>query len=794
MLKQYIRLNLLIIIIINLIFLLPLCLYAVEFNYEKVNDFAIGGNYCGNEKIIIDSSYMYISNRYGLEIQSIDSETGDLERIATIGFVGMSNSITKKDNFVYISSTISTSFASQIRSYLYKIDATIPENPFIVDSLFYTDLEIYKLDFYNNNLIYHEFNEISYSRRLVFLDLQNLEEINSVPICCQTYSINDTLFITSNDGSLLYNIYNITDISNIFIEATIDLTNTPSIISTHYSIQQIDSTTVGILGNEALAFWDTSDIHNWEFITDYYKYTSSGIWVDFTKVNDYIIIPQTPEGIEVVNISDIENPYFTCFWTFSENQLYFSGLWGSSNSNIKLYNDYLYWGTPNDGIYKYSFYNGTIEFINNEQTHTNHRIGIKWINIVDDYIFIPTENDGIYIYNLSNIGLPEIENTLLDSFRICGSKVLSNKLYSTYVNRDIVIRLCLFDISNPQEPILQSDFETQDGFGIPVLIINNNEPDMLYCFYWWWGAPHQKIVKYDMTDPTNPEIAFEYIFPTFTNGIGFFHNEYFYVLEVYSYPYQDLFIYGGFEENEPELVQTINNFGPDYGITLNKVENYAHMEPVLETHLERFYIFETPFQLVEKFSTEYSLQSFSFINDDILFQVYNYCIGLFDLSGNPSGYLESFDYIYFNGWAPYLNFYTQNNNNYFISTQVECASIYSYNLNPAIDDENIYNNEISLFSFPNPFTTSTTISFNLATGPCYATPRQAKSHEKPRIKIYNIKGQLIRQFTIKNSQLKINKVVWYGKDENGKQVPSGIYLCKLTVGKETIVRKMVLLR
>ena len=783
MLKQYIRQNLLIIIIINLIFLVPLCLYAIEFNYEKICDFAIGGNYCGNEKIIIDSSFMYIVNRYGLEIKSIDCETGNLERIATIGFIGMSNSITKKDNFVYISSTISTSFAPQIRSYLYKIDATIPENPFIVDSLFYTDLEIYKLDFYNNNLIYHEFNEISYSRRLVFLDLQNLEEINSVPICCQTYSINDTLFITSNDGSLLYNIYNITDISNIFIEATIDLTNTPSIISTHYSIQQIDSTTVGILGNEALAFWDISDIHNWEFITDYYTYTSTGIWVDFTKVNDYIIIPQPIDGIEVVNISDIENPYFTCFWTFSENQLYFSGIWGNFiNSNIKFKNNYLYWGTPNDGIYKYSFYNGTIEFINNEQTHPNHRIGIKWINIVDDYIFIPTENDGIYIYNLSNIGLPEIENTLLDSFRICGSKVLSNKLYSTYVNRDIVIRLCLFDISNPQEPVLQSDFETQDGFGIPVLIINNNEPDMLYCFYWWWGAPHQKIVKYDMTDPTNPEIAFEYIFPTFTNGIGFFHNEYFYVLEVYSYPYQDLFIYGGFEENEPELVHTINNFGPDYGITLNKVENYAHMESaLLEPYPEKFYIFETPFQLMEKFSTEYSLQSFSFINDDILFQVYGYCIGLFDLSGNPSGYLESFDYIYFNGWAPYLNFYTQNNNNYFISTQVECASIYSYNLNQSIDDENIYNNEIYLSSFPNPFSSSTTISFF-----------NTKPSKNTKIKIYNVKGQLVKEFKRQKTK---GKIEWNGIDNNGNKLSDGIYLYQL-VNKDykSEIKKMLLLR
>ncbi|MCD6329087.1 MAG: hypothetical protein J7M10_01850 [Candidatus Cloacimonetes bacterium] len=776
MLKRYIKRNLLFVYIF-LMLVLPICLEAVEFDYEKINDFAIGGNYYGNDKIIIDSSFMYIANRYGLEIQSIDSETGNLERIATMGFIGMSNSITKKDNFVYISSTTSTSFALQIRSYLYKIDVTIPDNPFIVDSLFCTDLKIYGLYFYNNNFIYHEFNEISHSRRLVFLNHQNLEEINSVPICCGTHPINDSLFITSHDGGLLYDIYNIIDINNIFIEATIDLTNTPSVISIHYSIQQIDSTTVGILGDEALAIWNISDIHNWEFITDYYTYTSYGKWADFTKLNDYIIIPQPIDGIEVVNISDIENPYFTCFWTFSENQLYFSGFCGNiTNSNIKCYNNYVYWGTPDAGIFKYSFYNGIIEFIKNEQTHPNHIIGIKCINIVDDNIFIPTANDGIYVYNLSNIEIPELENKLLDSCRIWGSMVLSNKLYSTYVNRDIDIRLCVFNISNPSEPIMQCDFETQDGFGIPVLIINNNEPDMLYCFYWWWGAPHQKIVKYDMTDPTNPEIAFEYIFPTFTNGIGFFYNEYFYVLEVYSYPFQDLFIYGGFEENEPELVHTINNFGPYYGITLNKVENYAHMESaLLEPYPEKFYIFETPLQLVEKFSTEYSLQQFSFINDDILFQVYEYCLGLFDLSGNPSGYLESFDYIYFNGWCPYLNFYTQNNNNYFISTQTECASIYSYNSNSSTDDENIYNNEISLYSHPNPFSTSTTISFK----------GKLNSHELSQIKIYNVKGQLVREFGMRIAECGFS-VVWDGKDGSGKEVKNGVYLYKFNNNDEHI--------
>ncbi len=772
---------------IFLILVLPVCLEAVEFDYEKINDFAIGGNYCGDDRIIIDSSFMYSANRYGLEIQSIDNTTGNLERIATMGFIGMTDIITKKDNFVYIASTTSQLYSLFIGSCLYKIDVTTPGNPIVVDSLFFDDSVIYQLGFYNNNLICREYNESSFSGKLLILNHQNLEEINSLPIRCQTYPINDSLFITSGDETFIYDIYNITDINNIFIEATIDLTNTPSVITTHNYIQQIDSTTVGILGNEALALWDISDIYNWDFITDYYTYTLYWKFADFTKFDNYIIIPQPPDGIEVVDITDVTNPSFSSFCPFSEEQQNFSGLTAYiTNSNIKYYNNFLYWGTPDAGIFKYSFNNGTMEFIQNEQTHPNHQLGLKYINIVDDYIFIPTENDGIYVYNVSNIEMPEFETTVLDSCKIYGSKFVGNKLYSTYVNRDSDIRLCIFDISNPYEPIIQSDFETEDGFGIPVLIINDDEPDMFYCFYWYWYAPHQKIVKYDMTDPTNPEILCDYALTYTSNGKGFFNDGYFYVL-TYSYPYQDLYIYGGFEENEPELTQTIYNFGPNYHILMNKVGDYLHTNPSILSstdHNEIFYIFETPFQFAKQFSTECSIQEFSFINDDILFQVYEFSLGLFDVSGNPSGYLESFDYISFNSWCPMLNFYAQNDNTYFISTQAECASIYSYNINTATDDEHIDNNEISLSSYPNPFSTSTTISFEL----------KSNLHNPSEIKIYNIKGQVIKTITsFPNGGLGTRDFVWDGRDDNGNEVGTGVYFYKLN-NNDDHIGKVVKLR
>lgn len=74
-------------------------------------------------------------------------------------------------------------------------------------------------------------------------------------------------------------------------------------------------------------------------------------------------------------------------------------------------------------------------------------------------------------------------------------------------------------------------------------------------------------------------------------------------------------------------------------------------------------------------------------------------------------------------------------------------------------------------NFPNPFTHSTMISFNLAT----------KLNKKAKIMIYNLKGQLVKTLLpLTTHHSPLTKVVWDGKDEKGKPVGSGIYLYRLS--------------
>lgn len=85
-------------------------------------------------------------------------------------------------------------------------------------------------------------------------------------------------------------------------------------------------------------------------------------------------------------------------------------------------------------------------------------------------------------------------------------------------------------------------------------------------------------------------------------------------------------------------------------------------------------------------------------------------------------------------------------------------------------------------NYPNPFGNSTIISFSLP-----------KNTQKADLKIYNIRGQLVREFDI-NNKSGIGSITWDGQDSYGKKVGSGIYFYKLSADKKETIKKIVLIR
>lgn len=85
-------------------------------------------------------------------------------------------------------------------------------------------------------------------------------------------------------------------------------------------------------------------------------------------------------------------------------------------------------------------------------------------------------------------------------------------------------------------------------------------------------------------------------------------------------------------------------------------------------------------------------------------------------------------------------------------------------------------------NYPNPFNPETTISFDVI------EPFTGEAV----IEIFNVKGQLVRSYRILINRKGRYEVVFDGRDQSGDRLSSGIYLYKLTMGKTTQVKKMIL--
>ena len=98
------------------------------------------------------------------------------------------------------------------------------------------------------------------------------------------------------------------------------------------------------------------------------------------------------------------------------------------------------------------------------------------------------------------------------------------------------------------------------------------------------------------------------------------------------------------------------------------------------------------------------------------------------------------------------------------------------------EEEQTANHKLQVRHSPNPFHTSTAISYDMP---------EAKDI---LLEVYNIKGQRIKTLYRGNSTIGEHQIIWNGTDENDKQVSSGIYFYKLITPEKVISNKMLLIR
>lgn len=121
----------------------------------------------------------------------------------------------------------------------------------------------------------------------------------------------------------------------------------------------------------------------------------------------------------------------------------------------------------------------------------------------------------------------------------------------------------------------------------------------------------------------------------------------------------------------------------------------------------------------------------------------------------------------------------RNNNKYFFNYD----NFYIFNeqgVNPT--DPIVSPGLFSLKNYPNPFNPSTTILFSLD------TPGTVE------LNIFNIKGQKVKSYGINAYSKGEHRVMWDGKDDDQKNVSSGIYFVRISSDSKQQIHKMMLIK
>lgn len=115
------------------------------------------------------------------------------------------------------------------------------------------------------------------------------------------------------------------------------------------------------------------------------------------------------------------------------------------------------------------------------------------------------------------------------------------------------------------------------------------------------------------------------------------------------------------------------------------------------------------------------------------------------------------------------------------STKTNDSGVYQIGLTTSIEADN---NEIPAKfelgqSYPNPFSSSAAIPYGL---------------NKPSnvgVTIYDILGRVVRKFDVGQQSIGVHNVLWDGRNNFGHRVATGIYLYRLNVDGQSLVKKMI---
>ena len=719
-----------------------------DMSLEKIVEYPTSGVYLEKDNLCVRDNYLFAASSYGLEIYEIEQDE-QAQLISRLPLRDDARTVAVKDNYAYVQAV---SYYEN-HTNLYKIDISDVNNTYIADSVYTKNEDGFgQGDIYNDFIIFrnHDLNNNFYYS---IYKIPGFEFVQNYYCSNHFIQLNDSLALYRYNGSV-FTLYDFSNPENITEIGQVDLTAGGISID---DIQSINDTILACIDFEGIAFWNISNSRSWQYISTIYSPANEDWSGKIYTSGDFIFISyfSPTHGIKSIDISDIFNPY-------AVDSMPLSPCWLSMGSPIVGASNSAFIGTYQK-IHQFILNNGYFE----EQFDIIENYLQYGGVIYNNYLYVSFVF-GLKIYDISS--LPDIYHidTMYEDHQVSALQVIDNLIFFIdYTDYAIIV----LDLSNPTAPIVRNEIDIPTSNG-NILLTDDN-----YCLFYKEDSPNNKLYKYSIPEPNDFTLDFQYNLNC--NGNGFIYNDHFYYLAGNNPNGPDLQIYGGIEDNNPELIMIIEDFAEGYmdypNAFIKNVEDIfclGSWEDQIDSL--RFFGIENPTEINYIFSTPNRCDRLFLFDNNYMYMGSTFShIYIYNIE-NVSGMIEPIaDYSDY-GFSQYCIINESDGNKYLYHFQGTGFSIYEIH-GYGVDDE-IEENSNYVASYPNPFSTSTTISFS----------EKLNLHEFSQLKIYNIKGQLIRELKIQNLRLKINEAIWDGHDENGNEVSTGVYFYKTNNNNEHI--------
>ena len=381
------------------------------------------------------------------------------------------------------------------------------------------------------------------------------------------------------------------------------------------------------------------------------------------------------------------------------------------------------------------------------------------IDYAGNYAYVGCMNTALIIYDLSNPTVPTLISRINDHLDIEDLATSQNKVYLSYADGHVRIT----DVSNPYLPQLMGIYDMNNEYGSHNhhIAVTKNLLFQAHCY-------SAKIIN--ITNPWNPIFVSEFDSSGYVNipGIAVSGN--------FVYTVHNLDFYASLEiwdYSNPFEPDSIGSFSDNGGFHWNIVvsDGYAYISEY-QTKVSIIDVTNPSNPvLADTFSTPNWGMGIAVSNQKLFLAKHDLLV--YDVS-NPSDPVYQDSYI-----QPTTQGISDICVNYPLIYAISNDSLYVFQFGTAaIGDGHLKSDSnLLIMAAPNPFNTSTSISFSLA------------NSDYVNLYIYNLLGQNVAYLLDAFQQSGEHRLVW-----DAQNLPSGIYFATLKIGEKSTRLKLILIK